>query len=101
MRYEGWKLVEGTSRRKYTDPARVIQVLLEEGYKAEDVQKPVEPKGLTDMTKLLGKKLFEELLASLVIKPEGKPTLVPESDKRPELNRVAEAKQDFDNKMDE
>lgn len=100
-RYEGWKLVEGTSRRKYTDPARVIQVLLEEGYKAEDVQKPVEPKGLTDMTKLLGKKLFEELLASLVIKPEGKPTLVPESDKRPELNRVAEAKQDFDNKMDE
>lgn len=100
-RYEGWKLVEGTSRRKYTDPARVIQVLLEEGYKAEDVQKPVEPKGLTDMTKLLGKKLFEELLASLVIKPEGKPTLVPESDKRPELNRVAEEKQDFDNKMDE
>ena len=100
-KYEGWKLVEGTSRRRYTDPARVIQVLLEEGYKAEDVQKPVEPKGLTDMTKLLGKKLFEELLASLVIKPEGKPTLVPESDKRPELNRVAEAKQDFDNKMDE
>ena len=100
-RYEGWKLVEGTSRRKYTDPARVIQVLLEEGYKAEDVQKPVEPKGLTDMTKLLGKKLFEELLASLVIKPEGKPTLVPDSEKRPELNRVAEAKQDFDNKMDE
>lgn len=100
-KYEGWKLVEGTSRRRYTDPARVIQVLLEEGYKAEDVQKPVEPKGLTDMTKLLGKKLFEELLASLVIKPEGKPTLVPESDKRPELNRVAEARQDFDNKMDE
>ena len=53
------------------------------------------------MTKLIGKKKFEELLSGLVIKPEGKPTLAPESDKRPELNRVAEAKQDFDNKMDE
>lgn len=100
-KYEGWKLVEGTSKRKYTDPARVIQVLLEEGYKAEDVQKPVEPKGLTDMTKLLGKKLFEELLASLVIKPEGKPTLVPESDKRPELNTVNEARQDFNAESNE
>ena len=100
-KYEGWKLVEGTSRRKYTDMAKVISTVQDAGYPYDDITKPVEPITITDMTKLIGKKKFEELLSGLVIKPEGKPTLVPKSDKRPELNRVAEAKQDFDNKMDE
>ena len=44
------------------------------------------------MQKLLGKKRFDELLGSLIEKPQGKPTLVPESDKRPAMNT---AKQDF------
>lgn len=44
------------------------------------------------MTKLLGKNRFEELLSSLIEKPQGKPTLVPESDKRPAMNS---AKEDF------
>lgn len=100
-KYEGWKLVEGTSRRKYTDMAKVISTVQDAGYPYDDITKPVEPITITDMTKLIGKKKFEELLSGLVIKPEGKPTLAPESDKRPELNRVAEAKRDFDNKMDE
>ena len=100
-KYEGWKLVEGTSRRKYTDMAKVISTVQDAGYPYDDITKPVEPITITDMTKLIGKKKFEELLSGLVIKPEGKPTLVPKSDKRPELNRVAEAKRDFDNKMDE
>ena len=42
------------------------------------------------MQKILGKKKFEELLGSLVYKPQGKPTLVPESDKRPEMNTAVE-----------
>lgn len=95
-KYEGWKLVEGISRRKYTDPGRVIQTLVKAGYKADEVQKPAEPKGLTDMTKLLGKNRFEELLTGLVIKPEGKPALAPESDKRPELNNIEEIKGEFE-----
>ncbi len=47
------------------------------------------------MTKLLGRKKFNELLeqTGLVIKPEGRPTLAPESDKRPEINSAAS---DFD-----
>ena len=44
------------------------------------------------MTSLLGKKKFEELLGGMIMKPPGKPTLVPESDKRPALNT---AKDDF------
>ena len=56
-------------------------------------------KGITKMEKLLGKKKFTELLtdAELVIKPPGKPTLVPESDRRPEINSTASAIEDFKN----
>ena len=38
------------------------------------------------MSTMLGKKKFEELLGELVYKPPGKPTLVPESDKRLAMN---------------
>ena len=47
---------------------------------------------ISDSGECLGKKKFEELLAGLIAKPPGKPTLVPESDKRPALNT---AKDDF------
>ena len=45
--------------------------------------------GITAMTKLLGKTKFEELLGGLIEKPQGKPTLVPVSDKRPAMNTAA------------
>ena len=44
------------------------------------------------MTSVLGKKKFEEIHGGLIEKPQGKPTLVPESDKRPAMNT---AKDDF------
>ena len=46
------------------------------------------------MEKLMGKKKFSEILGSLVYKPEGKVTLVPESDKR-EAVKTATAEADF------
>ena len=46
--------------------------------------------GVTAMTKLLGKKKFDTLLSSLIEKPQGKPTLVPDSDKRKAWNPTAE-----------
>lgn len=81
--YPGLKLVEGRSVRKYTDKGTVAHIVEEDT--EHSPYKPREVLGITAMTKLLGKKRFDELLGDYVHKPEGKPTLVPESDKRPAL----------------
>ena len=94
VHYDGWKLVEGRSNRKYADEAKVVEILSAAGY--TDIYKPQELQGITAMEKLVGKKKFGELLAGQIIKPEGKPVLVPESDKRPELNAVEKAKESFE-----
>lgn len=88
--FEGWKLVEGRANRRYTDEAAVAQAVIGSGHD------PYERKllGITAMEKLLGKKQFAALLADLVERPQGKPTLVPISDKRPEMTN---AKNDFAN----
>ena len=85
-RYTGFKVVEGRSNRKYTDETKVADVVSNAGF--DPYEKKVA--GITAMQKILGKKKFEELLGSLVYKPQGKPTLVPESDKRPEMNTAVE-----------
>ena len=87
-KWKGWKLVEGRSTRRYTSDSVVTQVVTEAGFD------PYEKKllGITAMQKLLGKQRFEELLKAYIEKPPGKPTLVPESDKRPAINN---AKFDF------
>ncbi len=95
--YPGMKVVEGRSNRKYTDDDGVIKTLVAEGYEEPLLYKPKEVLGITAMTKLLGKKQFNNLLSDLIIKPQGKPTLVPESDKRPEWHSEEEAKNDFKN----
>lgn len=87
---EGFKVVEGRSNRKITDPEAVAQVLIGQGL---DPYKPQELKTLTSLERLAGKKKFTELCGAYLIKPEGKPTLVPEDDKRPELHS---AQDDFD-----
>ena len=86
--WHGWKLVEGRSNRKYTNDSAVADTVSNAGFD------PYERKvlGVTAMQKLLGKSRFEELLAAYIEKPQGKPTLVPESDKRPAMNT---AKNDF------
>jgi len=86
--WSGWKLVEGRSNRRYVNDAAVAAAVTKAGFD------PYEQKllGVTAMQKLLGKARFEEVLAGLIEKPQGKPTLVPESDKRPAMNN---AKSDF------
>ena len=82
VHFEGWKIVEGRSNRKYTDENAVADTVKDAGFD------PYEKKllGITAMSTLLGKKKFEELLGGLIYKPPGKPALVPESDKRPAMN---------------
>lgn len=82
-RYEGFKLVAGRSIRKYTDETAVAEAAKAAGYK--DIYKQ-SLLTITAMERLMGKKHFSEVLGNLVVKPEGKPTLVPLSDKRPELH---------------
>ena len=86
VHFEGWKVVEGRSNRKYTDEEAVAFKVKDAGFD------PYEKKllGVTAMSTLLGKKKFEELLGGLIYKPPGKPTLVPESDKRPAMNTAIE-----------
>jgi len=94
-RFPGWKLVEGRSNRKYTDEEQVAKTLTDAGYEEVKIYKPQELLGITAMEKVLGKKQFGELLSDLVVKPAGKPVLVPESDTRPEINSLQSAINDF------
>ena len=81
-KWNGYKVVEGRSNRKYTDEKMVAAVVKEAG---KDPYSEPKILGITEMTKLLGgRKKFDELLSKYVCKPQGKPTLVPESDKRKE-----------------
>ncbi len=80
--FPGFKVVEGRSNRKYTNENAVAEKVKDAGYD------PYEHNvlGITAMTKLLGKTKFNELLSELVHKPQGKPVLVPESDRRKPMN---------------
>lgn len=83
----GFKLVEGRSIRKYSDESAVAQAAEAAGVDVWDRKL----KTITALEKQLGKKRFTTLLGDLVVKPAGKPTLVPESDKRPALEILSAA----------
>ena len=90
----GYKMVEGRSNRKYSDQDAVAAKLVASGV-PEEVIYERSLLGITAMEKAVGKKVFAEVLDGLIVKPEGKPTLVPVSDKRPALASAASAVEDF------
>ena len=87
-RWPGFKVVEGRSNRKITNEAKAVKLLRKAGYTDDVIYKPLEMQTITALEKLVTKKKFGELLGSVVEKPQGKPTLVPEDDKRPEYDPV-------------
>lgn len=94
VRFEGWKLVEGRSNRIISNQDEAANVLTSESYSHNDIYNQ-KLKGIGDLEKLVGKDRFNELLAAYIVKPQGKPTLVPESDRRPEWNSAASAAEVF------
>ena len=76
-----WKLVEGRSNRAFTDEEEAARVFEEAGF--DPYEKRL--KSLTAMETVMGKKRFREVMGGLVMKPQGKPTLVARSDKREEI----------------
>ncbi len=89
--WRGFKLVESRTNRKYADEEAVINAANAAGY--HDIyKKTLIP--VTEMERLMGKKAFSTALGDLIVKPQGKPTLVPASDKRPAITTTG-ANQDF------
>lgn len=89
--WNGFKIVEGRSVRKYKDETAVAKALEDAGYK-DIYRKSLIT--LTEMQKLLGKQNFNEILGNLIIKPKGKPALVPETDKRDAMT-ITDVKNEF------
>lgn len=90
VKFPGWKIVEGRSVRKITDTQAAGDALQAAGYKAEEIYKPTELRTITDLEKLTGKKQFATICGDYIDKPQGKPTLAPESDKRKAIDPVAD-----------
>ena len=89
--WRGFKVVEGRSIRKYADEDAVASAAEAYGYKDIYQKKLIN---LGDLEKLMGKKKFQEVLGAFIVKPPGKPTLVPVSDKRPALT-ITNVKEEF------
>lgn len=86
----GYKVVEGTSRRKIENTDTAIQKLKDAGIPEDSYMKPREMKTISDLEKALTKKGFNAILGPLVIKPQGKPTLVENSDPRKPYSKAAD-----------
>lgn len=84
----GWKAVAGRSNRTFSDQEAALAAVIAAGYD-ESLVYERKPKTLTALEDLMGKKDFAEKLGQYVVKPLGKPTLAPMSDKREPYSTAA------------
>ena len=92
MPIPGYKVVEGRSKRVFTDTKAVVDTAIQNGYTDLYKQQLI---ALTEFEKMMGKKRFAELLGEYVAKPPGKLALVPESDPRPPVDLADAPDQEF------
>ena len=88
----GYKVVEGRSKRVFTDTKAVVDTAVANGYTDLYKQQLIT---LTEFEKMMGKKRFAELLGEYVAKPPGKLALVPDSDPRPAVDLNNAPDQEF------
>lgn len=91
--FKGWKVVKGRSNRKLTDEVEAMHRLSQEGYVLSGM---VRLRGLTELEEIVGKQKLAEIFDGLIVKPEGKPTLVREDDSRPAITLRSTAADDFE-----
>lgn len=84
----GWKAVAGRSNRIFSDQEAALAAVIAAGYD-ESLVYERKPKTLTGLEELMGKKDFAEKIGQYVVKPLGKPTLAPMSDKREPYSTAA------------
>lgn len=77
----GWKAVHGRSVRRFTDTEAAFKAIIGSGVD-EAMLYERKPLTLAAIEKVMGKKPFADVAGAFVETPPGKPTLVPESDKR-------------------
>ena len=77
------KLVAGRGKRTWSDEDSALKALIAAGIEKSDLYK-TEPYTLAQIEKKLGKKAFGDTVGKFVIKAPGKPTLVKDTDPRPE-----------------
>lgn len=89
-KWEGYKLIAGRTSRFIKDEAKIRQALLNEYL--EDEVLNIKLKGIGDLEKLVGKKVFSARFGDAIESRPGAPKLVPESAKGEEYSPLC----DFD-----
>ena len=84
----GYKVVEGRNNRTWTDQDAAMEVLQQAGYDRAVLYDSV-PKSLAQLEKVIGNARFAELVGTFIFRPQGKPTLADENDKRSVFNSAA------------
>lgn len=77
------KLVNGRGVRILTDAEKIESILVANNFGTDKILKPKELYGITELTKVVGKKKLDELVGDLIIHKDGAPTLVGTDDPRP------------------
>jgi hypothetical protein len=73
---KGYKLTTTKTHRKIGDEALAASALIEKGFNKEDIYKPVSLKSIAQLEKLGQKGQVASLLGDLIIRPDGEPKLV-------------------------